>query len=33
MTSKRAFTVITSKIGYLPLRLDIVDDPHYLGPW
>jgi multiple sugar transport system substrate-binding protein len=33
MTSRRAFTVITSKIGYLPLRLDIVDDPNYLGPW
>jgi multiple sugar transport system substrate-binding protein len=31
MTSKKAFTVITSKIGYLPLRLDIVDDPQYLG--
>jgi multiple sugar transport system substrate-binding protein len=33
MTSKRAFTVITSKIGYVPLRLDIVDDPQYLQPW
>jgi multiple sugar transport system substrate-binding protein len=33
MTSKKAYTVITSKIGYLPLRLDIVDDPQYLGPW
>lgn len=33
MTSKRAFTVITSKIGYVPLRLDIVDDPQYLGEW
>ncbi|MFB9950964.1 ABC transporter substrate-binding protein [Rhizobium puerariae] len=33
LTSKEAYTVITSKIGYLPLRLDIVDDPAYLGPW
>lgn len=33
MTSKRGYTVITSKIGYLPLRLDIVDDPQYLGNW
>lgn len=33
LTSKDAYTVITSKIGYLPLRLDIVDDPNYLGPW
>lgn len=33
LTSKHAYTVITSKIGYLPLRLDIVDDPDYLGGW
>ena len=33
LTSKRGYTIITSKIGYLPLRLDIVDDPDYLGPW
>ncbi|MGK6312230.1 ABC transporter substrate-binding protein [Neorhizobium sp. DT-125] len=33
LTSKEAYTVITSKIGYLPLRLDIVDDPNYLGSW
>ncbi|WP_454852064.1 ABC transporter substrate-binding protein [Rhizobium binxianense] len=33
LTSREAYTVITSKIGYLPLRLDIVDDPNYLGPW
>jgi multiple sugar transport system substrate-binding protein len=33
LTSKEAYTIITSKIGYLPLRLDIVDDPNYLGPW
>jgi multiple sugar transport system substrate-binding protein len=33
LTSKQAYTVITSKIGYLPLRLDIIDDPQYLGEW
>lgn len=33
MTSKEAYTVITSQIGYLPLRTDIVDDPKYLGDW
>lgn len=33
LTSKHAYTEITSKIGYLPLRLDIVDDPAYLKPW
>lgn len=33
LTSKHGYTVITSKIGYLPLRLDIVDDPAYLGEW
>src|SRR5690606_31764888 len=33
MTSKEAYTVITSEIGYLPLRTDIVDDPQYLGEW
>jgi len=33
MTSKEAYTVITSQIGYLPLRTDIVDDPNYLGDW
>lgn len=33
LTSKHGYTVITSKIGYLPLRLDIVDDPAYLGAW
>ncbi len=33
LTSKHAYTIITSKIGYLPLRLDIVDDPQYLGDW
>lgn len=33
LTSKRGYTVITSEIGYLPLRTDIIDDPDYLGPW
>jgi multiple sugar transport system substrate-binding protein len=33
LTSKHGYTIITSKIGYLPLRLEIVDDPQYLGPW
>jgi sn-glycerol 3-phosphate transport system substrate-binding protein len=33
LTSKQGYTIITSKIGYLPLRLDIVDDPRYLGGW
>ena len=33
LTSKYGYTIITSKIGYLPLRLDIVDDPEYLGAW
>lgn len=33
LTSKRGYTVITSEIGYLPLRADIVDDPQYLGGW
>lgn len=33
LTSKYGYTIITSKIGYLPLRLDIVDDAEFLGPW
>lgn len=33
MTSPEAFTVITEKIGYLPLRPGIVDDPRYLGEY
>tara|TARA_R110002020_G_scaffold14693_6_gene52168 strand:- start:6939 stop:8237 length:1299 start_codon:yes stop_codon:yes gene_type:complete len=33
LTSKYGYTIITSKIGYLPLRLDIVDDAEYLGAW
>ncbi|MBB6730611.1 ABC transporter substrate-binding protein [Cohnella zeiphila] len=30
VTSERGYTIITSKIGYLPLRPAIVDDPQYL---
>jgi multiple sugar transport system substrate-binding protein len=33
LTSKHGYTIITSKIGYLPLRPAIVDDPDYLGAW
>ncbi len=33
VTSERGYTIITSKIGYLPLRPSIVNDPQYLGDW
>ncbi len=33
ISSREGYTVITRDIGYLPLRLDIVDDPKYLGEW
>ncbi len=33
ITSERGYTIITSKIGYLPLRPAIVNDPQYLGEW
>lgn len=33
LTSKHGYTIVTSEIGYLPLRPDIVDDPQYLGEW
>src|SRR5262249_50692644 len=33
LTSKHGYTLFPSKIGSLPLRTDIVDDPEYLGPW
>lgn len=33
LTSKHGYTVITSEIGYLPLRTDIVTDPEYLAGW
>lgn len=33
LTSDHAYTVITSQIGYLPLRTGIVEEPDLLGPW
>jgi multiple sugar transport system substrate-binding protein len=33
LTSARGYTIITSKIGYLPLRPGIVNDPRYLRAW
>ncbi len=33
LTSEHGYTVITSEIGYLPLRPAIVDDPNYLQAW
>lgn len=33
LTSDEAYSVITSKIGYLPLRLSTLDDPRYLKDW
>lgn len=33
LTSEEGYTVITSEIGYLPLRPAIVDDPRYLKDW
>jgi sn-glycerol 3-phosphate transport system substrate-binding protein len=33
LTSAEGFTIITSKIGYLPLRPGIVTDARYLGPY
>lgn len=33
LTSKRGYTIVTSEIGYLPLRPEILDDPEYLGEW
>ncbi len=33
VTSERGYTIITSKMGYLPLRTAIVDDPKYLKDW
>lgn len=33
ITSERGYTIITSKIGYLPLRTGIVNDDRYLKPW
>lgn len=33
LTSDEAYTTITTKIGYLPLRPGIVEDPRYLKDW
>jgi multiple sugar transport system substrate-binding protein len=33
LTSEHAFTIITSEIGYLPLRTGILDDDRYLKNW
>lgn len=33
VTSERGYTIITSDIGYLPLRPAIVNDPAYLQDW
>ncbi|TKT78306.1 ABC transporter substrate-binding protein [Aquamicrobium sp. LC103] len=33
LTSDEAYTIITTKIGYLPLRLGTLDDPRYLKAW
>ncbi|MBN8595419.1 MAG: ABC transporter substrate-binding protein [Anaerolineae bacterium] len=33
VTGDRGYTIITSQIGYLPLRPNIVNDPEFLGPW
>jgi len=33
LTSEHGYTVITSEIGYLPLRPAIVTDPAYLAGW
>ena len=33
LTSDQAYTIITSKIGYLPLRLATLDNPAYLKGW
>ncbi len=33
LTSDEAYTIITTKIGYLPLRLGTLDDPRYLKDW
>ncbi|TNC24156.1 ABC transporter substrate-binding protein [Amycolatopsis alkalitolerans] len=33
LTSPQAYDTITSKIGYLPLRLGLLNDPAHLQPW
>jgi len=32
-TSERGYTIITSELGYLPLRPAILEDPRYLKDW
>jgi multiple sugar transport system substrate-binding protein len=31
--SQRGYTIITTTLGYLPLRDDVIDDPDYLQPY
>jgi multiple sugar transport system substrate-binding protein len=33
LTSAQGFRIITSKIGYLPLRPELIKDPNYLAPY
>jgi multiple sugar transport system substrate-binding protein len=33
VTSERGYSIITSEIGYLPLRTSILDDPKHLKDW
>ncbi|MEK3914186.1 ABC transporter substrate-binding protein [Paenibacillus sp. FSL H7-0331] len=33
VTSERGYTIITSEIGYLPMRTSILEDPKYLKEW
>lgn len=33
VTGNRGYTIITSEIGYLPLRPALVEDPQYLKDW
>ncbi|PPK64101.1 ABC transporter substrate-binding protein [Actinokineospora auranticolor] len=33
LTSEEAYTTISTKIGYLPLRTELVNDPAALKPW
>lgn len=33
LTSEEALQIITTEMGYLPLRPGMIDDPEYLGSW
>ncbi|WP_238403353.1 ABC transporter substrate-binding protein [Paenibacillus mesophilus] len=33
VTGDRGYTIITTKVGYLPLRTGLADDPNYLKPF